>query len=523
MGRLWLQRALHHLRHRATTPPTISAPSESYPQQNVVLLMSPMLGVPPAPGLQLQAAHVRGPCRAITDPPPDLAFSGWSGVQKHPLSLSLLTLLLPTLTTRLLVVPSPFLATLRLFHSRSHPSLIFFQLTPLPSSSIFSRLFASKKPAKKDPQAAEDDAAPRSPVSLRSPVSPTTLSSLPPQSPNTPRSFRPGIGQPPVFQRPKEIGTAGSGIVLPRRKDGRDLWTVNDNPLSEEPGANELLKSQILVTGWLDAGAAGAEAADGEANRRSEEEDQSEEQSKLEVNATPEPEPTPSKLVLHIDTDANKSLSAPVPTLVVNHVGADDDKEGKVPALDPPLSSTTAGSPSITITHPSGEVKSLSEKEKDASPPHIGTLLSTIKEPDATAEDATAEEEDRDKVGGDLPSLSPLPETKRRHRSILGMGMIRLGSRRFRPLTRATTSATATTTTTTTTKGPERRRSLGTFIRRRAPSPLPTPTPSPTKATRASVEEKMVQPTIHTPASLITHIEQIEDDEERQRAETFYG
>ena len=395
------------------------------------------------------------------------------------------------------------------------PVLVFtprlIRLTPLSSSSIFSRLFASKKPAKKDPQVADDDAPPSSPLSLRSPVSPTTLSSLRSPSPNTPRSFRPGIGQPPVFQRPKEIGTAGSGIVLPKRKDGRDLWTVNDNPLSEEPGAQELFKSQVLVTGWLDAGAAGAEAADGDANRTSEEE----EQSTLEVNATSETEPAPSKLVLHIDTDAHKSLSAPVLTPVVNHVSPaapDDDKKGKTPALDP----SSAGSPSITITHPSGEAKSLSEN--DTNPPHVGTLLSTINEPDATAEDATAEEEDRDKVGGDLPSLSPLPETKRRHRSILGMGMIRLGSRRFRPLTRANTSATATTTTTTT-NAPERRRSLATFIRRRVPSP----TPSPTRATLAVAEEKMVQPTIHTPASLTTHIMQIEDEEERQRAETFFG
>ena len=307
---------------------------------------------------------------------------------------------------------------------------------------------------------------------------------------------------------------------MPRRKDGRDLWTVNDNPLSEEPGAKELLKSQILVTGWLDAGAAGAdsEAADGEANRTSEEE----EQSKLEVNATSEPEP-PSKLVLHIDTDAQKSLSAPAPVAapVANHVGPaapDDDKEGKVLALDPSLSSTP-GSPSITITQPSGEAKSLSEK--DTNPPHVGTLLPTIKEPEATAEDATAEEEDKDKVGEDLPSLSPLPETKRR-RSILGMGLIRLGSRRFRPLARANTSASASvTTTTTTTNAPERRRSLAMFIRRQAPSPSPTPTP--TKDTFARVEEKMVDPMIHTPASLTTHIMQIEDEEERQRAEMFFG
>ena len=410
------------------------------------------------------------------------------------------------------------------------------QLTPPPSTSIFSRLFASKKPAKKDPQqVADDDTAPSSPVSPRSPRSPTTLSSLPSPSSNTPRSFRPGIGQPPVFQRPLGTGTAGSGIILPRRKDGRDLWTAHDNPLAEEPDDQELLKSQILVTGWLAAGAAAeAGTADGDAdhtsqaNRKSEEE----EQSKPEVNATPAPA-APSKLVLYIDTDANKSPSAPVPAPVVTHVAsaaaAKDDKEEKVPKTEPaPSLSSTAGSPSITITNHAGEVKPLSDADADTDPPHVGTLLPTIKEPDATAE-----EEERDQVVGDLTSLSPLPEKKRRRRSLLA----RLGSRRFRPLARANTSASAnasttaatttdttdTTDTTTTAaaaaagKGPERRRTLAAFIRR------PPPPLAPTRASLELAEEKMLQTTIHTPASLNTHIMEIENEEERQLAETFFG
>ena len=333
---------------------------------------------------------------------------------------------------------------------------------------------------------------------------------------------------------------------MPKRKDGRDLWTAHDNPLAEEPDDQELLKSQILVSGWLAAGAAAeAGASDGDAdqtnpvpakaNRKSEEEKE-EEESKPELNATT----PPSKLVLYIDTDANKSPSAPVPAPVVKHVdsaaAAKDDKEEKVPKTEPaPALSATVGSPSIsiTITDHAGEVKPLSETETD--PPHAGTPLPTIKEPDATA--AEAEEEERDQVVGDLTSLSPLPEKKRRRRSILA----RLGSRRFRPLARSntsasanasttattaadaadTTAATATTTATASTaataKGPERRRTLAAFIRR------PAPPPAPTRASLERAEEKMVQTTIHTPASLNTHIMEIENEEERQLAETFFG
>ncbi len=409
-------------------------------------------------------------------------------------------------------MPSPFSATVCL-------CLVFApgitQLTLLPSTSIFSRLFTFKSPAKKYPQQeVDDDTAPSSPVSprsLRSPLSPTTLSSLPSPSSNTSRSFRPGIGQPPVFQRPS--GTATSGIILPKRKDGRDPWTAHDNPLAEEPDDLELLESQILVTGWLAAGAAAeAGAADGDAdqtsraNRKSSEEE-AEAQSKLEVIATPAP-----KLVLQIDTDTddNKSPSAPVPA----PAAANHNKKDKVPELATSFPSTV-GSPSITITSHAGEVKSLSET--DTNPPHGGTLLPTIKEPDATAE-----EEERDQVVGDLTSLSPPPEKKRRGRSILA----RLGSRRFRPLARSNSSASATTTTTTATTAttatttddaPKRRRTLAVFVRR------PTSPPTPNKASLEIAEEKMVQPIIHTPASLNTHIMEIEDEEERQRAETFFG
>ena len=42
---------------------------------------------------------------------------------------------------------------------------------------------------------------------------------------------------------------------LPRRKTGRNLWAAEVNALGEEPDAQERLKSQVLVTGWLDAGA----------------------------------------------------------------------------------------------------------------------------------------------------------------------------------------------------------------------------------------------------------------------------
>ena len=347
---------------------------------------------------------------------------------------------------------------------------------------------------------------------------------MPSPSPKTPQSFRPGIGQPAVFQRPAQLGTAGTGIILPKRKDGRDLWTASDNPLCEEPDAQERLKSKILVTGWLDAGAAvAAGAEDGETdqanNRKSEEQ---EKVNAISVSApaststsTPAPAPAPapsppSKLVLHIDTDTHNSLSAPVPA-------DEDNKEDQIPDLDASVCST-ADSPSI-ITHHTGEVvwssavKSLPEGETD--PPHVGTLLSTIAEPDPTAE-----EEERDQVGADLPPMSPLPDKKRRHRSVLGMGMARLGSRRFafRPLSRANTNPTkrvSTTIPTTATASEGGRRSLGSLIRRQ-----PT---TPSEADLAIAEEKMVQPVVHTPATLSAQIMEIEDEEQRRIAEMVFG
>jgi hypothetical protein len=399
----------------------------------------------------------------------------------------------------------------------------FTRLTQFHSTSIFSRLFTPKKPSKV-PQEEDNDAATNSP---RSPRSPTSLLTLPSPSPNSPRSFRPGVGQPPVFQRPAELGAAASGIILPKRKDGRDVWAANDNPLGEEPDAQELLKSHLLVAGWLDAGATAATGAeDGEPNqqmnqavRKSDEQDQ--------VNVTPAPAPPspPPKVVLHIDTDTHKSLSVTTPAPVANHVApvADDndndiDKEDRVPDLDPSASST-AGSPTVA-THHTGEavsssaVKSLPVPEKDPNPPHVGTLLPTIIEPDAAAED-----EERDQVGRELPSLSPPPEKKRR-RSVLG-GISRLGSRRF-GLRRSNTSpsksmTTATTTTTNASTGdePERRRSF-TWGRQAV-------APAPTKADLARAEEKMVQPVIHTPATISAQIMGIEDEEQQRLADAVFG
>ena len=388
------------------------------------------------------------------------------------------------------------------------------QLTRIPrsSSSVFSRLFGSEKPVNVPHESplpngpttslTTSNAAPRSPCSSRSQTSLSPLPSLPHDSPL--HSLRPGIGQPPVFRRPAPtLGTAASGIILPRRKDGRDLWAAEDNVLDEEPDAQERLKSQILVTTWFDAGADAQEASG-----KSEEEEQGQAQ---EVGATPAPSP-PSKLVLRIDTGAHKS--PPTPSLVVNLVDSDDDdREDRVPELDPSASST-AGSPS-TMTHYTGEsvwspvIRSPSERDTSS-----GMLLPTIAEPDAI----TAE--NRDQFSGDplLLGLNPPLGKNQRHRSVLGIASF--GSRRF-PVKSPARANTAPAPNgpappTTSTKAGRRRSTLSSLVRRQ------NVLPPPSEAELARAEEKMVQPTIHTMGTLTTHIMDLEDEEERRLAELAY-
>ena len=483
--------------------------------------------------------------------------------------LSLLALLLPRLTPQDRR-PSVGVRRLSCLPSQSPLGALFTQLTRIPSSSsVFSRLFRSKKPTKNlrqsvlpppndlpnvslesklppappgaplvRPRTHSTSSSKRlSPISVTaanaapspSPRSPTSLSPL--ASPTNPRfSFRPGIGQPPVFRRPTAtLGTAASGIILPRRKDGRDLWVSEDNGQDEEPDAQERLKSQILVTGWLDAGAEAEEA-----NRKSEEQErdqgqeldaapassrksgEQERDQGQELDAAPASSP-PAKLVLHIDTNTHKSPS--MPALVVNLVDSDDDeREDRVPELDPSASST-AGSPSI-ITHHTGEsvwspvIRTLSER--DTSPSRSGMLLPTIAEPDTTIA-----EEDGDQFSGDSPrlNLSPPPEKKPRRRSVLGISSF--GSRRFsvRPPSRANTLSDGivpSSPTTPTTKPGRRRTMLGPLLRRQS---VLSP---PSEAELVLAEEKMVQPTIHTMGTLNAHIMNLEDEEERRLAELAY-
>ena len=265
--------------------------------------------------------------------------------------------------------------------------------------------------------------------------------------------------------------------------------------LDEEPAAQERLKSQVLVTGWLHAGA----DAQG-ASQKSVEEEREQAQ---EVDTAPPPLP-PSKLVLHIDTSAHKSPSTP--SLVVNLVDSnDDDREDEVPELDPSASST-AGSPSTMTHHTGGSVWSpviRSPSERDMS---SGMLLPTIAEPS-------------DQFSGDplLLGLHVPPEKKQRHLSVLGIAGF--GARRspVKPPVRANTAPAphGLVPPAPTTKPGRRRTTLSSLVRRQNVLP-------PSEAELARAEEKMVQPTIHTMGMLTAHIMDLENEEERQLAELAY-
>lgn len=268
--------------------------------------------------------------------------------------------------------------------------------------------------------------------------------------------------------------------------------------LDEEPDAQERLKSQALVTGWLDAGAYAQEAG-----QVSVEEERLQAQ---EVDLAP-PLP-PSKLVLHIDTGAHKSPSTP--SLVVNLVDSDDDdREDRVPELDPSASSTT-GSPS-TMTHYTRDSvwSPIIRSPSDSS----GMLLPTIAEPGAIA----AEERDQFS-GGPLSSvLNAPPEKKQRH----GLGIAAFGSRRL-PVTPPARASTAPTPhglvpPTPATKPSSRRRTTLSALVRRQNVLQP-----PSEAELARAEAKMVQPTLHTMGTLTAHIMDLEDEEEQRLAELVY-
>ena len=273
--------------------------------------------------------------------------------------------------------------------------------------------------------------------------------------------------------------------------------------LDEEPDAQERLKSQALVTGWLDAGASGGAHAQ-EADRVSVEEERVQAQ---EADAAP-PLP-PSRLVLHINTGAHKSPS--MPSLVVNLVDSDDDdREDRVPELDPSASSTT-GSPS-TMTHYTRDSlwSPVIRSPSDSS----GMLLPPIAEPGAI----TAEESDQFSGGPLSLVLNAPPEKKQRH----GLGIAGFGSRRLssKPPARANTAPTphglVPPTATATAKPSRRRTTLSALVRRQ------TVLQPPSEAELARAEEKMVQPTLHTMGSLNAHIMDLEDEEEQRLAELVY-
>jgi hypothetical protein len=358
-----------------------------------------------------------------------------------------------------------------------------------PPDAPFVRSRAQSGPSPQCTSVTAANAAPRSSTNLSSLSSPSTYS---------PRfAFRPGpspgIGRPPVFQRPAALGTATSGIILPRRKDGHDLWGAEDNVLDEAPDAQERLKSQILVTSWLDAG---------EPSRKLEGQDQEQEQ---EVNATPALSPTPEP-VLHIGSDAHESSLEPA--FVVDLVESDDEKEDKLPELDLPASSTV-DSRSV-ITHHTGETLVSpvirSPSEKDTSPPRIGMLLPIIEEPDTT----TAEQ-GRDQFSGGPLSLG-LPPQKRRW----------FGSRRCSVQQANTASqpnalpSTTAPTKPTTLKAGRRQSVLAALTRRQSVLPPLS------EAELARAEEKMVQPTIHTMGTLNVHVMNLENEEDRRLAELAY-
>ena len=291
------------------------------------------------------------------------------------------------------------------------------------------------------------------------------------------------------------------------------MWTAEDNVRGEEPGEQERLKSQILVAGWLDNGAA---AGTGEAGQSAQKQEREHEQ---DVDATPAPS-SPPKLVLHIDTSAHMSPSTSkspsAPALVVDLVDSDSDdgeRDDRLPELDPSASST-AGSPSI-MTYRTGDSlgSPIVWSPSDTSPPPSVMLLPTIAEPDTT----TAEDGDQFSVNPPQLGLSP----KKPRRSVLGI--TNFGSRRFtaQPHARANTTnglvpPSPISPTSPTAKSGRRLMMLGPLARRQSGLAPPS------EAELALAEEKMIQPTIHTMGTLTTHIMNLEDEEERRLADLAY-
>lgn len=96
-------------------------------------------------------------------------------------------------------------------------------------------------------------------ASLRNPsshISPTNSQLLGPTNLQRSKSCQhPSPTVSPPFARPTAavLGTAESGIILPKRKDAANLW-LGDDPHGEEPNDLQRSRSCVMVAGWLNSG-----------------------------------------------------------------------------------------------------------------------------------------------------------------------------------------------------------------------------------------------------------------------------